>query len=75
MEPNEPILLMEPTEPILQFFAYESYRHLPLEMFETSKHFARLAAVIVNKLPRNAERSVALRKLLEAKDAALRAQG
>lgn len=35
--------------------------------------FCELAYTIVGSLPRNAERSVALRKLLEAKDAAVRA--
>jgi len=34
--------------------------------------FAALAADIVTLLPRSAERTVALRKLLEAKDAAVR---
>jgi hypothetical protein len=35
--------------------------------------FFILAATLVTSLPRNAERTVALRKLLEAKDAAVRA--
>jgi hypothetical protein len=35
--------------------------------------FYELACYIVTALPRNAERTVALRKLLEAKDAAVRA--
>jgi len=58
-------------EPIRQFFAFE---HLPPELQEVSAPFAELAAVIEEKLPRNAERTVALRKLLEAKDAAVRAK-
>jgi hypothetical protein len=58
------------TEPILQFFAYE---HLPERLQAVSAPFGELAEDIVEKLPRNAERSVALRKLLEAKDAAVRA--
>jgi hypothetical protein len=57
-------------EPILQFFAYE---HLPRELAEVSMHFARLARELITTLPRNAERTIALRKLLEAKDAAVRA--
>jgi hypothetical protein len=36
--------------------------------------FGDLAQVIFETLPRNPERSVALRKLLEAKDAAVRAK-
>ena len=58
------------TEPILQFF---SYSHLPPKMQEVSRPFCDLACDIVASLPRNPERSVALRKLLEAKDAAVRA--
>lgn len=58
------------TDPILKYFAYA---HLPHKLQETSAFFADLAGIIVEKLPRNAERTVALRKLLEAKDAAVRA--
>jgi hypothetical protein len=56
---------------IEQFFAYE---HLPDFLAEVSKPFGELAALIVKTLPRNPERTVALRKLLEAKDAAVRAR-
>jgi hypothetical protein len=59
-----------PPEPILQFFAYA---HLPLHLQAVSKPFGDLAYDLVDKLPRNPERTVALRKLLEAKDAAVRA--
>ena len=57
-------------EPIQQFFAYS---HLPPHLQAVSKPFGDLADNLVATLPRNAERSVALRKLLEAKDAAVRA--
>lgn len=57
-------------EPIIQFFEYE---HLPLGLKVISKQFADLAMNMLNDLPRNPERTVALRKLLEAKDAAVRA--
>lgn len=57
-------------EPILQFFAWA---HLPVNLQNVSMPFGALAETIVSNLPRNAERSVALRKLLEAKDAAVRA--
>ena len=57
-------------DPILRFF---HYAHLPPALQEASRPFCDLAAHIVFTLPRNAERSVALRKLLEAKDAAVRA--
>ncbi len=57
-------------EHILQFFAYE---HLPPHLQVVSRPFADLANVIVADTPRNPERSAALRKLHEAKDAAVRA--
>jgi hypothetical protein len=67
----------EPTEHILQFFAYE---HLPPHLADVSRPFCVLARAIVQgggpwvaPIPRNPERTVALRKLLEAKDAAVRA--
>ena len=59
------------TEQILQFFAYV---HLPAHLQEVSAPFGQLAEKIVAELPRNPERTVALRKLLEAKDAAVRAR-
>ncbi|MDD9910171.1 MAG: hypothetical protein OXR62_10815 [Ahrensia sp.] len=59
-----------PLEPILRFFAFE---HLPPHLKAVSAPFSALAADIVETLPRCPERSVALRKLLEAKDAAVRA--
>jgi hypothetical protein len=58
-------------EHIEQFFAYG---HLPPHLQQISKPFGDLAKAIVETLPRNPERTVALRKLLEAKDAAVRAQ-
>lgn len=60
---------VETTEPMLQFFQYE---HLPSHLKEPSKLFCVLALEIVNRFPRNPERTVALRKLLEAKDAGVR---
>jgi len=56
---------------IMQFFAYA---HLPTHLREVSRLFADLAEAVISALPDNAERSVALRKLLEAKDAAVRAR-
>lgn len=57
-------------EPIMQFFAYQ---RLPPHLQEVSKPFGELAELIHQMAYRNPERSVALRKLLEAKDAAVRA--
>jgi hypothetical protein len=58
-----------PEEPIVKYFAYT---HLPPKLQEVSAPFSLLATSIL-KLPRSAERTVALRKLLESKDAAVRA--
>jgi hypothetical protein len=75
---------MSDQEHILQFFAFQ---HLPAHLQLVSKPFCDLAHAMVmgdnvpesgtvtfgGPLPRNPERTVALRKLLEAKDAAVRA--
>lgn len=58
-------------EPMLQFFEYS---HLPPDLQEISGKFYNLARDIVAVLPRNPERSAGLRKLLEAKDCAVRAR-
>lgn len=58
-------------EEMLEWF---SFAHLPEgPMRETSRMFAHLAYMVVRTIPRTAERTVALRKLLEGKDAAVRA--
>lgn len=57
-------------EQILKYFSWE---HLPADLQDVSRPFGELAEDIVADLPRNPERSVALRKLLEARDAAVRA--
>lgn len=57
-------------EPITQFFAFD---HLPEHLQKISAPFCNMMADIVQDVPRNPERTVALRKLLEAKDAAVRA--
>lgn len=55
---------------LIQFFAYE---HLPPHLQEVSKPFGDLARSLADTLPLNAESTTALRKLLEAKDCAVRA--
>lgn len=57
-------------EPLLRYFAYD---HLPPHLQAVSKQFHDLAHWLANAYPRNPERTVALRKLLESKDAAVRA--
>lgn len=57
-------------DPILRYF---HYAHLPAKLQSASKPFCDLARHVIDTTPRNQERTVALRKLLEAKDAAVRA--
>lgn len=61
---------MEP-EHIMQFFEYS---HLPEHLKHISQPFCEMATKLLVELPRNPERTVALRKLLESKDAAVRAR-
>lgn len=58
------------TDRMLQFF---QYKHLPEKLADVSRPFCELAHRMVEDLPSNAERSAGLRKLLEAKDCAVRA--
>lgn len=67
--PTEPPYTPNP-EPMLQFFEFE---HLPERLQRVSEPFWELAHEIAGTLPRNPERTAALRKLLEAKDCAVRA--
>lgn len=82
--PDQEKAVAPPPEHILQFFRHD---HLPPHLAAVSRPFAELAHAIVHgdncaeagtvtlggPVPRNPERTVALRKLLEAKDAAVRA--
>lgn len=49
------------------------YLHLPAHLQEVSEPFNTLAHQVAARAPHNRETPVALRKLLEAKDAAVRA--
>lgn len=56
---------------MLKWFEYE---HLPETLKSTSRMFFSLASELCNGIAIGPERTVALRKLLEAKDAAVRAK-
>lgn len=60
----------EPGERLLKWF---DYSHLPAHLQEVSVPFHGLAWMICATLKPGPERTVAMRKLLEAKDAAVRA--
>lgn len=55
---------------MLKYFRYE---HMPSHLQAVGKPFATLAHGLVGAVPSGPERTVALRKLLESKDAAVRA--
>ncbi len=55
---------------MLKWFAYE---HLPKHLQRVSEPYSRLAHEMVHEVNPGPERTVALRKLLESKDAAVRA--
>jgi len=58
------------SNPIMVFF---DYKHLPPHVQRVSKPYGDLAKWIMDNVPNSAERSVSMRKLLEAKDAGVRA--
>jgi len=58
-----------PVKHVLQYF---KFAHLPRALQPAGRAFAELAVDVANG-PQNPETTVALRKLLEAKDAAVRA--
>lgn len=58
-------------EPLLPSF---EGAHLPKPLQEVSSQFEDVAQWMVMNLPRNPERTAGLRKLLEARDCALRAR-
>lgn len=65
-----PVMLDRTSDRLLKFF---HYGHLPQHLQDVSKPFYELAVMMIGMLPANPERTVALRKLLEAKDCAVRA--
>lgn len=60
----------KPDTPIMKHFAY---KHLPESLQKISKPICELAEVMDNGLIDSPEKSVGLRKLLEAKDCFVRA--
>lgn len=60
-----------PEERMLRWFVFE---HLPAPLRGISSQFAGLAHTMCDQLKPGPERTVMLRKLLEAKDAAVRQQ-
>ena len=63
------VKIQETDEGMMKFFNFD---HLPEHLQKVSKPFWLMANLINSSLPKNAESTTALRKLLEAKDAAVR---
>ena len=68
MDENQSVLISITN--VLKYFKYE---HLPVQLQGVSKPFCELAHEVANRSPLSPETTVALRKLLESKDAAVRA--
>lgn len=62
---------LDETQELLSFF---EFKHLPEDLQVVSRAFHDVAHWLAENVPRNRERTVALRKLLEGKDAAVRAK-
>ncbi len=60
---------MRPEHPLLKYF---KYAHLPEHLQLISRPFGDLAEAMDDLLPINDEKDFAMRKLLEAKDCAVR---
>lgn len=58
---------------IAHLIPFFNYSHLPPHLSQVSKPFCDLAFRLIEMLPENPETTIALRKLLESKDAAVRA--
>lgn len=68
--PYVPPIQGQTPSPILRYFGY---RHLPPALQPVSELFHDLAVQLETLLPPGPEKTTALRKLLESKDAAVRA--
>lgn len=69
-DPQPPYIKSFFDEELLGYFAYGQ---LPDHLREVSRPFGELAFAMAERLPSSFARTTALRKLLEAKDAAVRA--
>lgn len=67
---TEALTIASGQDPVIQFFGVA---HLQPAMRAISRPFAEQALRMFDTLPRNPERTVAFRKLIEAKDCAVRA--
>ncbi|MDX2058701.1 MAG: hypothetical protein SFV24_12930 [Gemmatimonadales bacterium] len=71
MHPSSAVRNMHPA--ILALLKFFDYKHLPVHLQDVSAPFGSLAQQVAERAPHSPETTVALRKLLEAKDCAVRA--
>lgn len=62
---------MDTPDPIMRYFKWQHLKDVNLQL--VSQRFCEVADWVHANVPRGPERTVALRKLLEGKDAAVRA--
>jgi hypothetical protein len=58
----------------MDLLKYFTYKHLPPQLADLSMQFHDMAHFLADELPDGSEKTAAIRKLLEAKDAAVRSQ-
>ena len=68
---TETNIMPELLHPLMQYF---TYAHLPAHLQEISQPLAELVTAMLLKLPMNIETEAFVRKMLEAKDCAVRAK-
>jgi hypothetical protein len=71
MEERKVVSVFDMEERMMKWF---EYKHLPEELQRVSSMFCDIAHGVNSMIEPGPERTVALRKLLEAKDAAVRAK-
>jgi hypothetical protein len=71
--PDEAKIPQRPPDPRVKMVKWFGYTHLPDHLQKVSAHFGGLALWMLDNLPAGPEATEAMRKLLEAKDAAVRA--
>ena len=71
--PGPPVVARHNNDAVAHVLQFFEYAHLPLHLQEISKAFHVHAHWLARAVPAGPELTVALRKLLEAKDAAVRA--
>ena len=72
-EENESEGIYTMPEQVGEMLSLFGYGHLPDHLQRVSEPFSRLALEVANRHPRESETYFSLRKLLEAKDCAVRA--